>query len=34
VGLRGQVAARILKQHGFADVKNLSGGAMIRNRIV
>jgi NADPH-dependent 2,4-dienoyl-CoA reductase/sulfur reductase-like enzyme/rhodanese-related sulfurtransferase len=34
VGLRGHVAARILKQHGFADVKNLSGGATIRNRIV
>ena len=34
VGLRGHVAARILKQHGFADVKNLTGGATIRNRIV
>jgi NADPH-dependent 2,4-dienoyl-CoA reductase/sulfur reductase-like enzyme/rhodanese-related sulfurtransferase len=34
VGLRGHVAARILKQHGFADVKNLSGGATVRNRIV
>ncbi len=34
VGLRGHVAARILKQLGFADVKNLSGGATIRNRIV
>jgi len=26
VGLRGYVAARILMQHGFATVKNLSGG--------
>jgi len=34
IGLRGHVAARILKQHGFADVKNLSGGATIRNRLV
>jgi rhodanese-related sulfurtransferase len=34
VGLRGHVAARILKQHGFTDVKNLTGGATIRNRIV
>jgi len=34
VGLRGHVAARILKQHGFADVKNLSGGSTIRNRLV
>jgi rhodanese-related sulfurtransferase len=34
VGLRGHVVARILKQHGFADVKNLTGGATIRSRIV
>jgi len=26
VGLRGYIACRILKQHGFANVKNLSGG--------
>lgn len=26
VGLRGHVAARILRQHGFADVRNLDGG--------
>lgn len=26
VGLRGYLATRILKQHGFANVKNLSGG--------
>jgi peroxiredoxin family protein/TusA-related sulfurtransferase len=26
VGLRGYLACRILKQHGFANVKNLSGG--------
>jgi NADPH-dependent 2,4-dienoyl-CoA reductase/sulfur reductase-like enzyme/rhodanese-related sulfurtransferase len=32
VGLRGHVAARILKQSGFADVRNLSGGATLRNR--
>jgi rhodanese-related sulfurtransferase len=34
VGIRGHVAARILKQLGFADVKNLSGGATVRNRVV
>jgi NADPH-dependent 2,4-dienoyl-CoA reductase/sulfur reductase-like enzyme/rhodanese-related sulfurtransferase len=34
VGLRGHVAARILKQSGFADVKNLSGGATVRNRAI
>ncbi len=34
VGLRAHVAARILKQSGFADVKNLTGGATVRNRIV
>lgn len=26
IGLRGYVAARILKQHGFENVRNLSGG--------
>ena len=26
VGLRGYLASRILSQHGFADVRNLSGG--------
>lgn len=26
IGLRGYVGARILKQHGFTNVKNLSGG--------
>ncbi len=31
VGVRGHVAARILKQHGF-DVENLAGGATVRNR--
>ena len=31
VGMRGHVAARILKQDGF-DVKNLSGGATVRRR--
>jgi NADPH-dependent 2,4-dienoyl-CoA reductase/sulfur reductase-like enzyme/rhodanese-related sulfurtransferase len=34
VGMRGHVAARILKQSGFADVKNLSGGATLRNRAI
>lgn len=34
VGLRGHVAARILKQQGFADVRNLAGGATLRNRAV
>jgi rhodanese-related sulfurtransferase len=32
VGLRAHVAARILKQNGFASVKNLSGGAIVRQR--
>ena len=32
VGLRAHVAARILKQSGFQDVKNLSGGSTVRNR--
>lgn len=26
IGLRGYIAARVLKQHGFDNVKNLSGG--------
>jgi rhodanese-related sulfurtransferase len=34
VGLRGHVAARILRQSGFADVKNLSGGATLRDRAI
>jgi rhodanese-related sulfurtransferase len=34
VGVRGHVASRILQQHGFADVGNLSGGATVRNRAV
>ncbi|MCA9008408.1 MAG: FAD-dependent oxidoreductase [Planctomycetaceae bacterium] len=34
VGLRGHVAQRILKQHGFAAVANLSGGATLRRRAV
>jgi len=34
VGLRAHVAARILKQNGFSDVKNLSGGATVRNRAI
>jgi rhodanese-related sulfurtransferase len=33
-GLRAHVACRILKQHGFGNVKNLSGGATVRNRAV
>lgn len=31
VGLRGYLAARILKGHGFADVKNLCGGIRTYN---
>jgi rhodanese-related sulfurtransferase len=31
VGIRGHIAARILKQHGF-NVENLTGGATVRNR--
>ena len=31
VGIRGHVACRILKQHGF-DVKNLTDGATVRHR--
>lgn len=34
IGLRAHVALRILKQSGFSDVKNLSGGMMVRNRAV
>lgn len=34
VGVRGHVAARILKQSGFVDVSNLTGGATLRNRAV
>jgi rhodanese-related sulfurtransferase len=34
VGLRAHVAARILRQHGFNHVANLSGGATVRNRAV
>lgn len=31
VGVRGHIAARILRQNGFR-VSNLSGGATVRNR--
>jgi len=31
-GLRSHVAARILRQHGFEQVGNLSGGAVVRSR--
>lgn len=34
VGIRGHVAERILSQHGFAAVFNLSGGATMRRRAV
>ncbi len=34
VGLRAHVGTRILKQHGFSNVANLSGGATLRNRAV
>ena len=34
VGVRGHVAQRILKQHGFVNVANLSGGATMRRRAV
>jgi NADPH-dependent 2,4-dienoyl-CoA reductase/sulfur reductase-like enzyme/rhodanese-related sulfurtransferase len=34
VGVRGHVAQRILRQHGFATVTNLSGGATLRRRAV
>lgn len=32
-GLRAHIAARILKQHGFGDVKNLTGGMMMQQRV-
>jgi NADPH-dependent 2,4-dienoyl-CoA reductase/sulfur reductase-like enzyme/rhodanese-related sulfurtransferase len=31
-GLRAHVGTRILRQHGFSNVVNLSGGATVRNR--
>jgi len=34
VGIRGHVAERILMQHGFSKVWNLSGGATMRRRAV
>lgn len=34
VGVRGHIASRILLQHGFNDVFNLSGGATVRKRAV
>jgi len=34
VGVRAHVAVRILKQLNFQDVRNLSGGATVRNRAV
>lgn len=34
VGVRGHVAARILKQSGFNQVQNLTGGATLRSRAV
>ena len=34
VGVRAHVASRILRQHGFESVANLSGGAMVRRRAV
>jgi rhodanese-related sulfurtransferase len=34
VGVRGHVAQRILQQHGFNDVRNLTGGATLRRRAV
>lgn len=34
VGVRGHVAQRILQQHGFKDVRNLTGGATLRRRAV
>ena len=33
VGLRGYIAARLLQQHGFENVKNLSGGLATLNAI-
>ncbi len=32
-GLRAQIAARILKQNGFANVKNLTGGMLVQQRV-
>ncbi|MFN9719711.1 MAG: rhodanese-like domain-containing protein, partial [Planctomycetota bacterium] len=34
VGVRGHVAERILMQHGFQQVFNLTGGATLRRRAV
>lgn len=34
VGIRAHLAQRILRQHGFADVANLSGGATLREPAV
>lgn len=34
VGVRAHVAACILRQSGFVDVKNLAGGALVRNRAI
>ncbi|MCA9064827.1 MAG: FAD-dependent oxidoreductase [Planctomycetaceae bacterium] len=34
VGVRGHVAQQILNQLGFEDVRNLSGGATMRNRAI
>jgi len=34
VGIRAHIAARILRQHGFQHVRNLSGGVTLRNRAV
>jgi NADPH-dependent 2,4-dienoyl-CoA reductase/sulfur reductase-like enzyme/rhodanese-related sulfurtransferase len=31
-GLRGHIALRVLRQHGFEKVANLSGGSTVRNR--
>ena len=32
-GLRAHIATRILKQSGFDDVKNLTGGMMMQQRV-
>lgn len=34
VGLRGYIASRILKQHGFASVSNLTGGITSARRML
>ena len=34
VGVRAHVAVRVLRQHNFPHVRNLSGGATVRNRAV